>query len=627
MGCAASKVDQTAARAQKGSWVCLQNVDMCGQGDVDGVGDWKAEGKSVEDLRRIAEERGHMAFSIDPSGRHFRHCAFKRFDFQLTAAHCTPSPGYTNEIHIFTPDGAAQRKGSAAGDGALAGELASAAWEGNLSKVRSLLDRGAPPNTEAFHGFSNGHHSALNGAARNGHAAIVSLLLEQPVKPDIESRCQWPWKVTPLQQAGFHGRAECAKILLRHGASITSRSGLGCGNKTAKEIAQKMRMGQWQDLVAAIEAQEGSGGGGGVTLDEVAGNPASFTLILSGHHDHPACNGRYQYDGHENGRPKFSKPGGTPKVFWTGHSWDCLWGGYSPEAPVNTPVPPFHGYTKDKGGCDIKVVYERVGGGGGDASGQPPARPPGPLEGGPKPKLVLVEQSDARRLALANAAAIRNGQQAPLALAPPLQGYAICKDFEERRVAFDEWEYTALAVGPAAHAVTCALNGGQLVEGASHGVVTPSMLQLHEGNHYDFVWHKHRHPARLHEEAATHGAPLDLVVHPDGSVSPEQAPHLRLGLEFEVPLIEAAVPVVVQGQPADVNIAMGQMQVAQAVGASSSSAMPPLIEAAELFKKQLEIDGGSLVEVVDATCDALGVNTKGLPVKEKAEACWKILHG
>ena len=91
----------------KGSWVCLKNVDMCGQGDVDGVGDWRAEGKSVEELRRMAEARGHMAFSIDPSGRHFKHCAFKRFDFQLTPAHCTPSPGYTNEIHIFTPAGSA----------------------------------------------------------------------------------------------------------------------------------------------------------------------------------------------------------------------------------------------------------------------------------------------------------------------------------------------------------------------------------------------------------------------------------------------------------------------------------------------------------------------------------------
>ena len=57
-------------------------------------------------------------------------------------------------------------------DPGLAGELANAAWNGELSKVRSLLDRGAPPNTEAFNGFSNGHHSALNGAARNGHSAI-----------------------------------------------------------------------------------------------------------------------------------------------------------------------------------------------------------------------------------------------------------------------------------------------------------------------------------------------------------------------------------------------------------------------------------------------------------------------
>ena len=159
---------------------------------------------------------------------------------------------------------------------------------------------------------------------------------------------------------------------------------------------------------------------------------------------------------------------------------------------------------------------------------------------GAKPKLVLVDQNDPRRLALANASAVRSGQQAPLALAAPHNGYAICRDFAERREAFGEWEYTALAVGPAAEAVTCALSGGRLVEGASQGVVTPSMLQLHEGNHYDFVWHKHNHPARLHEEAAGHGAPLDLVIHADGSVAPTQASHLRLGLEFEVPRLEKA---------------------------------------------------------------------------------------
>eukprot|EP00931_Biecheleriopsis_adriatica_P047085 TRINITY_DN27113_c0_g1_i2.p1 TRINITY_DN27113_c0_g1~~TRINITY_DN27113_c0_g1_i2.p1 ORF type:complete len:863 (-),score=132.18 TRINITY_DN27113_c0_g1_i2:107-2695(-) len=138
--------------------------------------------------------------------------------------------------------------------GRLAAELAQAAWDGNLSKVRSLLDSGAPANTEEYNGFSNGHHSALNGASRNGHAEIVKLLLEQPVKPDIESRCQGPWEVTPLQQAGYWGRASCARILLGHGASITSKSGPGCNHKTAKQIAEEQKKNQWRELVELINA-------------------------------------------------------------------------------------------------------------------------------------------------------------------------------------------------------------------------------------------------------------------------------------------------------------------------------------------------------------------------------------
>jgi len=48
------------------------------------------------------------------------------------------------------------------------------------------------------------------------------------------------------------------------------------------------------------------------------------------------------------------------KIFWTGHSWDCFCSAYSPEAPADTPVPPFDGYTGDQGSCDIKIVYESV---------------------------------------------------------------------------------------------------------------------------------------------------------------------------------------------------------------------------------------------------------------------------
>ena len=54
------------------------------------------------------------------------------------------------------------------------------------------------------------------------------------------------------------------------------------------------------------------------------------------------------------------------------------------------------------------------------------------------PTLVLVDSGDPRRLTLANAAAVRRGQQGPLTLASH-PGYAIGRAFPERRVAFGEW--------------------------------------------------------------------------------------------------------------------------------------------------------------------------------------------
>ena len=46
--------------------------------------------------------------------------------------------------------------------------------------------------------------------------------------------------------------------------------------------------------------------------------------------------------------------------------------------------------------------------------------------------IVLVDAANPRRLTLANAVAVRNGQQAPLTLASH-PGYAICRGFPERR--------------------------------------------------------------------------------------------------------------------------------------------------------------------------------------------------
>ena len=90
-----------------------------------------------------------------------------------------------------------------------------------------------------------------------------------------------------------------------------------------------------------------------IDLATVARNPAAFVLILSGHHDHPACNGTYVYDGVADGKPQWAKEGGgrekvESQLEWTGRSFDCVRG-------------PLAGYNEDRGGCDIKVRYQRVG--------------------------------------------------------------------------------------------------------------------------------------------------------------------------------------------------------------------------------------------------------------------------
>ena len=59
--------------------------------------------------------------------------------------------------------------------------------------------------------------------------------------------------------------------------------------------------------------------------------------------------------------------------------------------------------------------------------------------------------------------------------------------------------------------------------------------------------------------------------------------------------------------------------------ASAGRAMPALVEAAEVFKAQLGIKGTSIVEVVDAACDALGIPVAGLTLMEKATRCWEQL--
>ena len=53
--------------------------------------------------------------------------------------------------------------------------------------------------------------------------------------------------------------------------------------------------------------------------------------------------------------------------------------------------------------------------------------------------------------------------------------------------------------------------------------------------------------------------------------------------------------------------------------AGSASAMPPLAQACETFKTELGVVGASVPDVVDAACEMLSIDTKGLSLTQKAQ--------
>jgi hypothetical protein len=81
-------------------WSAHQNIDMCGQGDVEIIHNWRAT-HSIEDLQRIVEQKGYSAVCVG----NFGHAALKQFPYQLTAGHCKPSQGYTNTLYIWNGGG------------------------------------------------------------------------------------------------------------------------------------------------------------------------------------------------------------------------------------------------------------------------------------------------------------------------------------------------------------------------------------------------------------------------------------------------------------------------------------------------------------------------------------------
>merc|ERR1719453_1222393 len=105
-----------------------RNIDMCGQGDVEIVQNWRSR-TSIEELKRKVEECGYSAITVSDGDPSFGHAALKQFQYQLTSEHCKPISTccrHPCKIYIWTgknkAEGGRAKGGTAAPDEATAAE-------------------------------------------------------------------------------------------------------------------------------------------------------------------------------------------------------------------------------------------------------------------------------------------------------------------------------------------------------------------------------------------------------------------------------------------------------------------------------------------------------------------------
>ena len=88
-------------------------------------------------------------------------------------------------------------------------DLHSAAYDGDVKRVKKLLKKGVSPNVRNESG-----DTPLHWAANKGRVKVVKLLLKHGADPNIKNKYGW----TPLHKAAFEDHVEVVKLLLEHGA-------------------------------------------------------------------------------------------------------------------------------------------------------------------------------------------------------------------------------------------------------------------------------------------------------------------------------------------------------------------------------------------------------------------------
>ncbi len=152
-----------------------------------------------------------------------------------------------------------------------------AAFNGNEEVARLLIEYGANKRARDRGGYTPLHWAALKGykevtalvaagvdcnvrssfgltpllqAASNGHAEVVSMLLQRGADPNLASNDGW----TPLHKAVANGHAETIRILLRAGADIFARHQDG---STPLSLAEKDTHEGVLDLLRQAAAAHG----------------------------------------------------------------------------------------------------------------------------------------------------------------------------------------------------------------------------------------------------------------------------------------------------------------------------------------------------------------------------------
>ena len=153
-------------------WSVHQNIDMYAQGDKERIRNWRST-HSIEDLKRIVEQKGYSAISVCSGG----FATLKQFSYQLTAGHCKPSRGYTNTLYIYSGGGSGGGYATAA---AGAGGAAAGWQAAQLAYNIGATATGAPTTSHlAYHAaeFAVGEvvGAAVAAEAAGGGAAVAAV--------------------------------------------------------------------------------------------------------------------------------------------------------------------------------------------------------------------------------------------------------------------------------------------------------------------------------------------------------------------------------------------------------------------------------------------------------------------